>query len=138
MRKNVILTVIALMMSLSSVMAQDKVYQLSSHILDINTGRPAQGVKIVLSKLSGENNWSVMEERTTDGNGRVKDFLEKRTGADNRGVYKLTYYVVPYFESQAQDTFYPFIDVVFEIKDDSHYHVPITLSPYGYSTYRGS
>lgn len=77
MRKNVILTVIALMMSLSSVMAQDKVYQLSSHILDINTGRPAQGVKIVLSKLSGENNWSVMEERTTDGNGRVKDFLEK-------------------------------------------------------------
>lgn len=138
MRKNVILTVIALMMSLSSVMAQDKVYQLSSHILDINTGRPAQGVKIVLSKLSGENNWSVMEERTTDGNGRVKDFLEKRTGADNRGVYKLTYYVTPYFESQAQDTFYPFIDVVFEIKDDSHYHVPITLSPYGYSTYRGS
>lgn len=76
--------------------------------------------------------------RTTDGNGRVKDFLEKRTGADNRGVYKLTYYVAPYFESQAQDTFYPFIDVVFEIKDDSHYHVPITLSPYGYSTYRGS
>lgn len=138
MRKNVILTVIALMMSLSSVMAQDKVYQLSSHILDINTGRPAQGVKIVLSKLSGENNWSVMEERTTDGNGRVKDFLEKRTGADKRGVYKLTYYVAPYFESQAQDTFYPFIDVVFEIKDDSHYHVPITLSPYGYSTYRGS
>ena len=111
---------------------------MSSHILDINTGRPAQGVKIVLSKLSGENNWSVMEERTTDGNGRVKDFLEKRTGADNRGVYKLTYYVAPYFESQAQDTFYPFIDVVFEIKDDSHYHVPITLSPYGYSTYRGS
>lgn len=138
MRKNVILTVIALMMSLSSVMAQDKVYQLSSHILDINTGRPAQGVKIVLSKLSGENNWSVMEERTTDGNGRVKDFLEKRTGADNRGVYKLTYYVALYFKSQAQDTFYPFIDVVFEIKDDSHYHVPITLSPYGYSTYRGS
>lgn len=138
MRKNVILTVIALMMSLSSVMAQDKVYQLSSHILDINTGRPAQGVKIVLSKLSGENNWSVMEERITDGNGRVKDFLEKRTGADNRGVYKLTYYVATYFESQAQDTFYPFIDVVFEIKDDSHYHVPITLSPYGYSTYRGS
>lgn len=138
MRKNVILMVIALMMSLSSVMAQDKVYQLSSHILDINTGRPAQGVKIVLSKLSGENNWSVMEERTTDGNGRVRDFLEKRTGVYNRGVYKLTYYVAPYFESQAQDTFYPFIDVVFEIKDDSHYHVPITLSPYGYSTYRGS
>jgi|GEM_PF-4284368 len=55
MRKNVILTVIALMMSLSSVMAQDKVYQLSSHILDINTGRPAQGVKIVLSLKSASN-----------------------------------------------------------------------------------
>lgn len=138
MRKNVILMAIALFMSVSSVMAQDKVYQLSSHILDINTGRPAEGVKIVLSKQSGKTGWNVIEERMTDGNGRVKDFLEKKPGVDNRGVYKLTYYVAPYFESQSQDTFYPFIDVVFEIKDGSHYHVPITLSPYGYSTYRGS
>lgn len=55
-----------------------------------------------------------------------------------RGIYKLTYHVGPYFEARKQDTFYPFVEVVFEIGDTSHYHVPITLSPYGYSTYRGN
>lgn len=117
--------------------AQNKVYQLSSHILDINVGKPAQGVKIILSKLQASGQWVTVEERTTDENGRVKDFLEEKPGG-NAGVYKLTYQVAPYFEAQGQDSFYPFIEVVFQIRDDAHYHVPITLSPYGYSTYRGS
>ena len=78
----------------------------------------------------------MVEERFTDENGRVKDFLEENN--NNKGIYKLTYNVAPYFESKSQETFYPYIDVVFEIKDDNHYHVPITLSPFGYSTYRGS
>lgn len=138
MRKSIILSVVLLLLLTFTAVAQDRVYQLSSHILDINTGKPAPGVKIVLSKLVGENKWNVVEERVTDDNGRVKDFLEKRQNVDNRGVYKLTYCIEPYFRQQSQDTFYPFIDVVFEIKDESHYHVPITLSPYGYSTYRGS
>lgn len=66
-----------------------------------------------------------------------KDFLEEST-TDHKGIYRLTYHVAPYFERLQQDSFYPFIEVVFEIKDGKHYHVPITLSPYGYSTYRGS
>lgn len=117
--------------------AQSKVYQLSSHILDINVGKPAQGVKITLSKLEEGDHWVQVEERTTDENGRVKDFLEEKPEG-NAGIYKLTYHVAPYFEAQGQDSFYPFIEVVFQIGDDAHYHVPITLSPYGYSTYRGS
>ena len=72
-----------------------------------------------------------------DENGRVKDFLEEGT-TDHKGIYRLTYHVAPYFERLQQDSFYPFIEVVFEIKDGKHYHVPITLSPYGYSTYRGN
>lgn len=79
----------------------------------------------------------MIDEKLTDENGRVKDFLEEGT-TDHRGIYKLTYHISPYFESLHQSSFYPFIEVVFEIKDNKHYHVPITLSPYGYSTYRGN
>lgn len=111
-------------------------FQLSSHILDINKGIPAPGVKIALSKME-ESGWVTIDEKFTDKDGRVKDFL-KKDGTDHTGVYKLTYYTAPYFEKLHQETFYPYIEVVFEIKDDKHYHVPITLSPFGYSTYRGS
>lgn len=136
MKKNYIFLLLFALFSLTGV-AQNKSYQLSSHILDINVGKPASGVKITLSRQEASGHWVEIEERMTDENGRVKDFLEsKPTG--NEGVYKLTYHVAPYFESQGQDSFYPFIEVVFQIKDDAHYHVPITLSPYGYSTYRGS
>lgn len=117
-------------------LGQETSYQLSSHILDINKGMPAAGVRIALSKMeAGE--WHPVEEKTTDENGRIKDFLEEN-GQNHRGIYKLTYYTAPYFEQAGQESFYPFIEVVFEIKDDKHYHVPITLSPYGYSTYRGN
>lgn len=136
MKKSYIILLLFTLFSLTGV-AQNKSYQLSSHILDIHVGKPASGVKITLSRQEASGHWVEIEERMTDENGRVKDFLEsKPTG--NEGVYKLTYHVAPYFESQGQDSFYPFIEVVFQIKDDAHYHVPITLSPYGYSTYRGS
>lgn len=136
MKKSSIILQLFTLFSLTGV-AQNKNYQLSSHILDINVGKPASGVKITLSRQEAPDRWVPVEERTTDENGRVKDFLEEKpTG--NTGVYKLTYHVAPYFESQGQDSFYPFIEVVFQIKDGAHYHVPITLSPYGYSTYRGS
>lgn len=136
MKKSSIILLLFTLFSLTGV-AQNKNYQLSSHILDINVGKPASGVKITLSRQEAPDRWVPIEERTTDENGRVKDFLEEKpTG--NTGVYKLTYHVAPYFESQGQDSFYPFIEVVFQIKDGAHYHVPITLSPYGYSTYRGS
>lgn len=136
MKKSYILLLLFALFFLTGV-AQNKNYQLSSHILDINVGKPAPGVKITLSRQVTPDRWVVLEERTTDENGRVKDFLEEKpTG--NTGVYKLTYHVAPYFESQGQESFYPFVEVVFQIKDGAHYHVPITLSPYGYSTYRGS
>lgn len=88
--------------------------------------------------MDNENQWTVIDEKITDTNGRVKDFLLQNDKSDNKGIYKLTFHTEPYFKSQDKSSFYPFIEVVFEIKDDSHYHVPITLSPYGYSTYRGN
>lgn len=140
MKKNFIFLFLLFFFSLIG-MAQGKNYQLSSHILDINVGKPAAGVKITLSKQDQFGAWVKVEERITDENGRVKDFLEENTdgsGGSNVGIYKLTYHVASYFEALGQASFYPFIEVVFEIKDGAHYHVPITLSPYGYSTYRGS
>lgn len=118
--------------------AQEATYQLSSHILDITQGKPAPNVKITLSKQDKEGKWTIVDEKITDENGRIKDFLEKRAGVPHRGVYKLTYHTAPYFERLGQKSFYPFIEVVFELQDDGHYHVPITLSPFGYSTYRGN
>ena len=119
------------------IQAQEK-YQLSSHILDISQGKPAPNVKIALSKQDENQNWVLRDEKYTDNNGRIKDFLKEESNKNNNGVYKLTFYITPYFEKLKQKTFYPFIEVVFEIKDNQHYHIPITLSPYGYSTYRGN
>ena len=119
------------------IQAQEK-YQLSSHILDISQGKPAPNVKIALSKQDKNQNWVLIDEKYTDNYGRIKDFLKEESNKNNNGVYKLTFYITPYFEKLKQKTFYPFIEVVFEIKDNQHYHIPITLSPYGYSTYRGN
>ena len=110
---------------------------MSTHILDITQGAPATDVKIRLEKLNENKEWDFVDEKTTDGNGRINDFL-KEDGKSQKGIYKLTYLVEPYFKRMNQSTFYPFIEVVFDIMDEKHYHVPITLSPYGYSTYRGS
>lgn len=117
--------------------AQESKYQLSSHILDITTGKPATAVKITLSKKDQNDNWKTIDEKNTDANGRIKDFL-KQDGTNNTGVYKLTFHTNPYFKSLGQNSFYPYIEVVFELVDNEHYHVPITLSPFGYSTYRGN
>ncbi len=118
--------------------AQDNTFQLSSHILDISKGLPAVDVNIKLEKMNETGHWIFVDERKTDQHGRVKDFLEQKPDSVNAGIYQLTYQVKPYFEANQLESFYPFIVVVFEIKDNNHYHVPITLSPFGYSTYRGN
>lgn len=93
---------------------------------------------ISLSKQDGNGTWKLVDDKYTDANGRIQDFLKAAEGENNQGVYKLTYFTEPYFTQLGQSSFYPFIEVVFEIKDDKRYHVPITLSPFGYSTYRGN
>lgn len=133
--KNYIL-VLSLFFS-SFIIAQETTYQLSSHILDITNGKPAANVKISLEKQDQKGKWHTIDEKTTDDNGRIKDFLPQKDKG-NEGIYRLTYHIKPYFVQLNQSTFYPFIEVVFQINDNDHYHVPITLSPYGYSTYRGN
>ncbi|MFS6937048.1 5-hydroxyisourate hydrolase precursor [Neisseria animaloris] len=121
----------------SSAFAADN-YQLSTHILDINKGKPAPNVSVELYKLGNNGQWREIAENKTDGNGRIKNFLPLKPGADNKGIYKLKFKTKEYFAKDKVDNFYPFVEVSFELKDNNHYHVPITLSPFGYSTYRGS
>lgn len=132
------LVLIALFVLVSTVtFSQTTSYQLSSHILDISSGMPAKGVTVELEKLDKKTQvWKQVDKKITDYNGRIKEFLP--TSASNEGIYRLRFLVADYFKSKKTDSFYPFIEVVFQIKDSEHYHVPITLSPYGYATYRGN
>lgn len=115
-------------------------YQLSTHILDINSGQPAFNVKVELYNLDQNRQWVKISEKFTKKNGRIADFLPyEKTENRSFGVYKLKFYTKDYYISHKVDSFYPFVEVSFELlKDQKHYHVPITLSPFGYSTYRGS
>ncbi|UFH34234.1 hydroxyisourate hydrolase [Flavobacterium acetivorans] len=134
--KNSILTLVFAFITMTSF-AQKSTYQLSSHILDVSKGTPAAGVSIKLEKQNEQTKtWQFVDEKITDKNGRITDFLNSEKA--NLGIYKLTYFVSDYFKKNNTESFYPFIEVVFQIKDNNHYHVPITLSAYGYSTYRGN
>ncbi len=125
-----------LLLSSSLGFSQEK-FQLSTHILDISKGTGAPNVEVELRKQDNTNqNWLYVDKKMTDDKGRIKELLPMNTS--NIGVYKLIFKTKPYFANNKQESFYPFIEVVFEIKDNEHYHVPITLSANGYSTYRGN
>ncbi len=134
--RRTIFTIFAAMATMLTF-AQAPTYQLSSHILDVSKGAPAAGVTIKLEKLNEQTKvWSFVDEKVTDSNGRIGNFLDSKNS--NIGIYRLTYMISDYFKKNNIESFYPFIEVVFGIKDKSHYHVPITLSAFGYSTYRGN
>lgn len=104
---------------------------LSTHVLDTSLGRPAQGITVTLEQGS-----DIIGTGMTDADGRVPEI---RTGAAlSAGVYRLRFLVAVYFAQDGRDSFYSEITVNFRIAADEHYHVPLLVSPFGYSTYRGS
>ena len=111
--------------------------QITSHVLDTARGVPARDLLITLQRRLGDD-WLMLGSSSTDADGRVADFA----GGDEvlpGGVYRLTFYTGDYHEGLGQSGFYPHVDVAFEIAGDGqHCHVPLLLSPFGYSTYRGS
>ncbi len=109
----------------------------STHVLDTSTGRPAQSVTVRLTHLQGSS-WQLVAEAVTDADGRVAA-LVTAAEAMPAGTYRLTFDVADYFGARDQQTFYAEIAIDFVVRDTSeHYHVPLLLSPYGYSTYRGA
>lgn len=117
--------------------------QITSHVLDTSQGKPAEGIGITLLVcIDGEAD-QVIGTATTNSDGRVSNFLETSPDAGNApleaGTYKLTFELADYFARTASESFYPRADIVFNIAGDGqHYHVPLLLNPFGYSTYRGS
>ncbi len=110
---------------------------ITTHVLDTSRGRPAAGVPVTL-EAKGEGGWRVVGRGATDADGRLRDL----TPPDFRlseGDYRLTFDAGAYFAGAGAEGFYTEVVVAFVVRDAAaHYHVPLLLSPYGYSTYRGS
>ena len=110
--------------------------QITTHVLDTSEGKPADGIKIELQKRSGTNRETIADG-ITDSDGRIADLLEKGE-ALAPGEYRMHFHTAEYFKRLGLRSFYPEVSIVFETFDESHYHVPLLLNPFGYSTYRGS
>jgi 5-hydroxyisourate hydrolase len=108
---------------------------LSTHVLDATTGRPAAGVQVRLERSAGDG-WSAESEGQTGDDGRL---ALPEGAAASPGVYRITFGSGAYFSARGSASFYPEVTVTFEVTaQGDHYHVPLLLSPYAYSTYRGS
>ncbi|KAJ3725566.1 hypothetical protein DFJ43DRAFT_1002548 [Lentinula guzmanii] len=121
---------------------------ITCHVLNTSTGRPAQGVVIKLQQYEEtEGNaflFNPIAEGKTDSDGRCTDLLPPTTSIETEnllkpGLYKMIFRTKEYFDSQSVKTFYPWVEITFELSDlTEHYHVPLLISPYGFTTYRGS
>jgi 5-hydroxyisourate hydrolase len=108
---------------------------LSTHVLDAASGQPAAGVRVTLERRDGDG-WQPLGVAVTDDDGRARDLAPGGLGA---GVHRLVFATGAYFAATGQTGFYPEVSVVFEVTDTGrHYHVPLLLSPFAFSTYRGS
>lgn len=111
---------------------------ITTHVLDTSQGRPASGIEVKLSQRNENGAWQELASGRTNEDGRIMNLLP----ADFQllaGVYQMTFHTEGYFRQQAVPSFYPCVKIVFEVHHpEQHYHVPLLLSPFGYSTYRGS
>jgi 5-hydroxyisourate hydrolase len=110
---------------------------ITTHVLDTSRGRPAAGVAVMLD-VEESDGWATLGFGRTDADGRLRELLPtgRRLSA---GTYRLTFGTGEYFAAAGTPSFYPSVSVTFVVRDAAeHYHVPLLVSPYGYSTYRGS
>jgi 5-hydroxyisourate hydrolase len=110
---------------------------LTTHVLDTARGAPAAGVRVTLDRESAPGVWARVGEGVTDADGRCRTLLAP--GALEAGAYRIGFDVTSYFGAQGVETFWREVTVEFVVRDASaHHHVPLLVSPFGYSTYRGS
>jgi 5-hydroxyisourate hydrolase len=110
---------------------------ITTHVLDTGRGRPAAGIPVVLEHNEDQEEWRVKMKGETDVDGRVKSFASASSFAP--GMYRLVFDTAAYFEKLGVRPFYPEVTIVFETAaGESHYHVPLLLNAFGYTTYRGS
>lgn len=113
-----------------------KLSQITTHVLDTTIGKPGQNITIKMQqKIAG--NWQTIAQGVTNKDGRIADLLPPNRNLAI-GNYKMVFETANYFTSIAVKGFYPEVAIQFTIFDDTHYHVPLLINPFGYSTYRGS
>jgi 5-hydroxyisourate hydrolase len=109
---------------------------ITTHVLDTSRGRPAAGMLVTLERRTSDGSWEPVGHAETDSDGRVRELT---SGPLASGTYRLTFDTATYFRERHVETFYPEAIIIFNVNDgEQHYHVPLLLSPWGYSTYRGS
>lgn len=113
----------------------------TAHVLDTTRGRPAAGVQVVLARMEPREGdpevFVPITSALTNADGRVADLIAGV--APKAGIYRITFESGAYFAQRGLPTFYPRVEVLFQLTEPSqHYHIPLLLSPFGYSTYRGS
>jgi 5-hydroxyisourate hydrolase len=110
---------------------------ITTHILDLATGSPARGIPAELDFQSGDT-WTTAGSGTTDADGRISQLMPPGQLL-TAGSYRLTFLTEAYHKEAGREAFHPRVTINFCVVDpDQHYHIPLLLSPFGYSTYRGS
>ena len=110
---------------------------ITTHVLDTSRGRPAAGVHVTLERNDEVGAWQLVGRGDTDPDGRLRTLMPEG-GSPRPGIYRLQFDTRAYFDAHGVPSFYPHIVVTFQIQDESHHHVPLLVSPFGYTTYRGS
>lgn len=111
---------------------------ITTHVLDTAKGRAAAGVQVTLDRRAENGEWQSISRGSTDNDGRLRTLYPDHLTLA-AGVYRLTFDTERYFLSQGVTAFYPEVSVVFQTTaGEKHYHVPLLLSPFGFSTYRGT
>lgn len=119
------------------MLAADKRSPVTTHVLDLQKGTPATGLNVRLEKKEGDA-WKELAQAVTNEDGRIETLLQPGIRIE-AGIYQLSFATGEYFKKIQMKSFYPLVCIVFEVVEDrEHYHVPLLLSSYGYSTYRGT
>jgi 5-hydroxyisourate hydrolase len=112
--------------------------RISTHVLDTTRGVPARDVSVHLERHENSGEWRLVASARTDDDGRCKELLPDRETLAP-GIYRLAFDTASYFATQGVHGLYPIVQITFAVRDgETHFHIPLLLSPYGYTTYRGS
>jgi 5-hydroxyisourate hydrolase len=112
--------------------------RISTHVLDIAQGQPARNLPVRLERQESNRDWRLLASAKTDQDGRCVP-LPDESDALTPGIYRLRFDTETYFGSHKIDSLYPAVEVTFRVRDgEQHFHIPLLLSPHGYTTYRGS
>jgi 5-hydroxyisourate hydrolase len=111
---------------------------ISTHVLDMVHGRPARDVPVRLEKRNSSGDWRLLTSARTDQDGRCAQLLPEGENL-SPGIFRLIFDTGSYYAAQKIDALYPAVEVTFQVRDaELHFHIPLLLSPNGYTTYRGS